>query len=293
MLENNPWFIRNNLLIVKKWNMNVNLLKEDVVIVPVWVKLYGVLVTAFSEDGLSAIATKLGIPLMLDSYNSDMCIQSWGRLSNARAMIKKIGSDVAKNLKNPSQAPKGVPVGPKLESKQVKQVYRPVSKKNNVNTNDSKKKDEEYRKVVRNLNPFDVLNSVENDIDLGTNKGASNLASKETNFSGSSFWNVGSSSISTTPIVEKIDKLEKLIIDEKITLADDVGKPMKYVDYLGDHDSEDEVEPVDNEMTSFLASDRFGYSTNSLLKQWRRTYENANSDYDQYNDDMYEGREIQ
>ncbi|GJZ08835.1 hypothetical protein Tco_0543118 [Tanacetum coccineum] len=193
MLENNPWFIRNNLLIMKKWNMNVNLLKEDVVNVPVWVKLHGVLVTAFSEDGLSSIATKL----------------------------------------------------------------------------------------------------VENDIDLGTNRGASNLASKETNFSGSSFWNVGSSSISTTPIVEKIDKLEKLIIDEKITLADDVGKPMKYVDYLGDHDSEDEVEPVDNEMTSFLASDRFGYGTNSLLKQCRGTYENANSDYDQYNDDMYEGREIQ
>ncbi|GJR60275.1 hypothetical protein Tco_1502437 [Tanacetum coccineum] len=214
MLENNPWFIRNNLLIMKKWNMNVNLLKEDVVNVPVWVKLHGVIMTAFSEDGLSSIATKLGIPLMLDSYNSDMCIQSWGRL-------------------------------------------------------------------------------IENDINLGTNKGASNLASKETNFSRSSFWNVGSSSISTTPIVEKIDKLEKLIIDEKITLADDVGKPMKYVDYLGDHDSEDEVEPVDNEMTSFLASDRFGYGTNSLLKQWRGTYENANSDYDQYNDDMYEGREIQ
>nr|GFB27594.1 hypothetical protein [Tanacetum cinerariifolium] len=38
---------------------DVNLLKENVGNVPVWVKLHGVLVTAFNEDGLSAIATKL------------------------------------------------------------------------------------------------------------------------------------------------------------------------------------------------------------------------------------------
>nr|GEV59324.1 hypothetical protein [Tanacetum cinerariifolium] len=37
----------------------------------VWVKLYGVLMTAFSEDGLSAIATKHGTSLTLDSYVSD------------------------------------------------------------------------------------------------------------------------------------------------------------------------------------------------------------------------------
>ncbi|GJV61846.1 putative ribonuclease H-like domain-containing protein [Tanacetum coccineum] len=56
--------------------------------VPVWVKLHGVPMTSFSKDGLSVIATKLGTPLMLDSYTSDMHIQSWGRLSYARAMIE-------------------------------------------------------------------------------------------------------------------------------------------------------------------------------------------------------------
>nr|GEZ60191.1 hypothetical protein [Tanacetum cinerariifolium] len=76
MLENGPWFIGNNPLILKKWHPDENVLKEDVSIVLVWVKLHGVLVTAFSEDGLSAIETKLGTPLMLDSYTSDMCMQS-------------------------------------------------------------------------------------------------------------------------------------------------------------------------------------------------------------------------
>ncbi|GJV90910.1 zinc finger, CCHC-type containing protein [Tanacetum coccineum] len=88
MLENGPWFIRNNLLILKKWHPNKNLLKEDVSTVPVWVKLHGVPVTAFSEDGLSAIATKLGTPLMLDSYTYDICMQSWGRSSYAKVMVE-------------------------------------------------------------------------------------------------------------------------------------------------------------------------------------------------------------
>ncbi|GJZ72252.1 nucleotide-diphospho-sugar transferase [Tanacetum coccineum] len=60
----------------------------DAMLENVWVKLHGVLVTAFSEDGLSAIATKLGTPLMLGSYTADMCMQSWGRSSYARAMIE-------------------------------------------------------------------------------------------------------------------------------------------------------------------------------------------------------------
>ncbi|GJU09874.1 hypothetical protein Tco_1132270 [Tanacetum coccineum] len=53
-----------------------------------WVKLHGVPITAFSEDGLSAIATKLGTPLMFDSYTSDMCMHSWDRSSYARATIE-------------------------------------------------------------------------------------------------------------------------------------------------------------------------------------------------------------
>ncbi|GKA88074.1 retrotransposon protein, putative, ty1-copia subclass, partial [Tanacetum coccineum] len=88
MVEYGPWSIWNNPLILKKWHSDVNLLKEDVSTILVWVKLYGVPVMAFSEDGLSAIATKIGTPLMLDSYTFDMCLQSWGRSSYARAMIE-------------------------------------------------------------------------------------------------------------------------------------------------------------------------------------------------------------
>ncbi|GKE42878.1 hypothetical protein Tco_1470162, partial [Tanacetum coccineum] len=68
MLENGLSFIQNHPLILKKWHSDENLLKEG--------------------DGLGAIATKLCTPLMLDSYTSDMCMQSWGRSSYARVMIE-------------------------------------------------------------------------------------------------------------------------------------------------------------------------------------------------------------
>nr|GEY09960.1 hypothetical protein [Tanacetum cinerariifolium] len=132
---------------------------EDVGNVPVWVKLHGVPVRVFTDDGLSVIATKLCTPLMLDSYTSDMCMQSLGLSSYARAMIelradvelkdtimveeypKNISSDEAKNLKKSSQVPRGVLVGPKLGLKPAKQVYRHVSKKPSANTSKNKKKD--------------------------------------------------------------------------------------------------------------------------------------------------------
>ncbi|GKC75608.1 hypothetical protein Tco_1126382 [Tanacetum coccineum] len=210
MLEIGPWFIRKDPLILKKWNPDVNLLKEDMGNVSVWVKLHGVPVTAFSEDGLSAIATKLGTPLILDSYTSDMCMYSWGSMS-------------------------GNPVG-------VRVVRCLVTSRRNVpriqawptaNTSDIKKKGVEP-----------------------TKEGATS--------SGSSLWNVETSNINTTPIVEKIGKLEQLIIDGKCTLFDDDGKPLKMVDYPGDHDSDDEKD----------------------------SYENGDYDEDPYDDDMYEGQDL-
>ncbi|GJR49217.1 putative RNA-directed DNA polymerase [Tanacetum coccineum] len=231
MLENGPWFIRNNPLILKKWNPDVNLLKEDVGNVPVWVKLHGVPVTAFREDGLSRsryaralievranVKLKDNIVVAMPKLVGEgfymcnvrveyewkpprcACCKVFGHVQDE--CPKNIDSDVVKNMKKPNQTPRGVPVTPKVGFKPAKQVYRQVS----------------------NSNPFNVLNSVENDVDLGTNGGTSNLASQKVNSSGSSFWNVKSNSTSTTLIIENINKMERLIIDGKVILVDYEGK---------------------------------------------------------------------
>nr|GEU75405.1 retrovirus-related Pol polyprotein from transposon TNT 1-94 [Tanacetum cinerariifolium] len=105
---------------------------------------------------------------------------------------------------------------------------------------------------------------VENNVELGTSGGTSNLASQEANSSGSLFWNMDASRPSTTPIIKKIDKIEKLIIDGKVTLVDDEGKHLEKVVSSGDYDTEDEVASVDNEMASFLAK-KDSYGIQSLL----------------------------
>ncbi|GJT62746.1 RNA-directed DNA polymerase, eukaryota, reverse transcriptase zinc-binding domain protein [Tanacetum coccineum] len=215
MLENGPWFIRSHPIILKKWDPNVNLLKEDVGNIPVWVKHHGVPVTAFSEDGLSVIATKLGTPIMLDSYTADMCLHSW------------VDNDVE------------------------------------LGTNEG---------------------------EMGTNEGTSNLDKNGANSSEYSFWNVENSSTSTTLIMDKIDKFKDLIIDRQAILVDETGNPLNKFEYPDDHDSEDEVASVDNDMARSLASKRTGFGTKILLEQWTDSYGNGDYDDDPYDDDMYEGQ---
>ncbi|GJU64832.1 retrovirus-related pol polyprotein from transposon TNT 1-94 [Tanacetum coccineum] len=60
VLEKGPWLIRKSPIIVNKWTASVSLKKGEVTKVPVWVKLYNVPILAYSEDGLSLIATQIG-----------------------------------------------------------------------------------------------------------------------------------------------------------------------------------------------------------------------------------------
>ncbi|GJU76622.1 zinc knuckle CX2CX4HX4C containing protein [Tanacetum coccineum] len=50
----------------------------------------------FSKDGLSLIATKIGKPIMLDSYTSSMCIDSWVRSNFVGCLIEVRADDVLK-----------------------------------------------------------------------------------------------------------------------------------------------------------------------------------------------------
>nr|GEX16279.1 hypothetical protein [Tanacetum cinerariifolium]GEZ56630.1 hypothetical protein [Tanacetum cinerariifolium] len=246
MLKNSPWFIRNNPLILKKWHLDANLLKEDVGTIPVWVKLHGVHVTAFNEDGLSGRSSyaramielradmelKNNIVVAMPKINGDgyytcnirvdyewkpstcVCCKVFGHVQEE--CPKNIGVGEPKNQKKTSETLKCIPVGQK---------------------------------------------------------------------------NVDTSSPSATPIIAKIDKIKKLIIDGKVTLVDDEGNFLEKVVYSGDYNSEDEVASVDNEMASFLAK-KDGYGTQSLLEQWNESYENDDYKYDPYDDDMYERQEI-
>nr|GEZ08703.1 hypothetical protein [Tanacetum cinerariifolium] len=233
---------------------------RDVGTVHVWVKLHGVLITTFSKDGLSAIATKLGTPLMLDSYTTDMCIKSWGRFSYARAMIEfSIRVELKDNIV--AAMPKIIGEGYYTSKICVEYEWKPprcacckifghvlkeCPKNLGVSVTKNLKKTSQTPKGI----------PVDNDVELDTNEGSTHLASQEENYSESLFWNAESSSPNTTPIMEKINKMENLIIDGKAILVYNEGKPLSKVD----EDSEDEVASVDNDVANFLARND-GYGT--------------------------------
>ncbi|GJS53739.1 copia protein [Tanacetum coccineum] len=152
MLENGPWLIRDNPLIMRKWHPNENLLKEDVSTIPYWFKLYGVLVTAFREDGLSAIATKLAIiEIRADLELKDNIVAAMPKITKEGYYTCNIR--VEYEWKPPRCA--------------CCKGFQLVSKNSTANTFGKKKNNSESTKDVSKSNPFEVLATVDNDVELG------------------------------------------------------------------------------------------------------------------------------
>nr|GEZ09736.1 hypothetical protein [Tanacetum cinerariifolium] len=169
MLENGPWFIRNNPLILKKWHPDENLVKEDgrssyarvMIELRADVELKDNIVVAMPK------ITKEG------HYTCNVCVEyEWKppRCSSCKVFghiyeecPKNTGVGEKKIVKKPSQTSRCVPVGPKMGFKPQKE-YRLVPKKPNASSSDNKKESVEPTIEVSNSNPFDVLNSVDNDV---------------------------------------------------------------------------------------------------------------------------------
>nr|GEV32403.1 hypothetical protein [Tanacetum cinerariifolium] len=217
----------NNLLILKKWHPDENLLKEDVSTIPVWVKLHGIHVTAFSDDGLSVISTKLVMPKITkeDHYKCNVRVEyEW---KPTRCLSCKVFRHIHE------ECPKNRGAGEKKTVRKPNQTSRGVQ--------------------VSNLNPFDVLNSVDNDVEFGTNEGTTNLVNNGATSSGSSFMNIDNDGefASNTPISEKINKIERKIYEGKLRLLDNDGNPLVP---MGIVESDSEVEVVFDETANLRIS---------------------------------------
>ncbi|GJW35917.1 putative reverse transcriptase domain-containing protein [Tanacetum coccineum] len=157
------------------------------------VKLYNVPVLAYSEDGLSLIATQIGKPIMLDAFTSFMCVESWGRISFARALIEILsylktqlgilrlllwkenddGFIEVKSRKKKKGANSRSFGGLRLNKPNSKVIWQQKkgtkggsnSASPSVSTNDSGKGNGGSKQDLNTSNPFDVLN-VEGD-DMG------------------------------------------------------------------------------------------------------------------------------
>ncbi|XP_028069052.1 uncharacterized protein LOC114271647 [Camellia sinensis] len=66
VLKRGPWYIGVFYLILKKWTRMMRLTKDKIQKVPVWVKFFNVPMEYWDSDGLSRIASAVGIPLFMD-----------------------------------------------------------------------------------------------------------------------------------------------------------------------------------------------------------------------------------
>ncbi|GKA49682.1 hypothetical protein Tco_0742755, partial [Tanacetum coccineum] len=83
-----------------------------------------------------------------------------------------------------------------------------------------------------------------------------------------------------------------LLTSRQAILVDKAGNPLKKVEFPSEYDSENEVAFVDNDMACSMTYERVGFSTQSLLEQWRDSYGNGGYDEDPSDDDMYEDQDL-
>ncbi|GKB03121.1 zinc finger, CCHC-type containing protein, partial [Tanacetum coccineum] len=259
VLRDSPWMIREVHIFLNKWSPSLSLLKENLSRVPAWVKFRDVSLVAYTSDGLSLIATK----------SCDNLVMAMPNLEGTGYTKETIR--VEYEWKPPRC--KGGSSGVKDEA------FVEVKKKKSGGNNGGNKN---FKPV--SLKPKPQCRPKAKQSTEGVNQKMTISVGKK-NVSTSEGQN-------STPLVEKINMFEKQLLEGECVLVDDDGKPLKKANYSDDQDSEDEIESVDNEMASYLASksSRVEYGTKSLLEQWRETY--VNDDYNPYDNDMYEGQDI-
>ncbi|GKC58901.1 RNA-directed DNA polymerase, eukaryota, reverse transcriptase zinc-binding domain protein [Tanacetum coccineum] len=65
--------------------------------VPIWVKMVDVPLEAWSIEGISALASSLGKPLIMDTMTANMCHNGMGRLEFARVLVEACADKEFKN----------------------------------------------------------------------------------------------------------------------------------------------------------------------------------------------------
>nr|GEW95286.1 hypothetical protein [Tanacetum cinerariifolium] len=278
VLRDGTWMIRGVPIFLNKWSPFVSLLKEDLSCVPVWVKFHDVLLVAYTPDELSLTATKIGNPLMLDSYTNFMCFESYGRSDYTRILIE---INDCKGFSSNLVMVASIYDGPSYMKKTIHVEYEWKSPRYSMCLIFGHLVDDCPKAPKR------VVNKV--DKGIGRSFGADDegfTEVKKKNSSGVSpkmVLSVGKKNVSTLGNSSKMSSKpidvtsgNENIVNEDMdsgnkasTPDDDDGNPLKMVEYLGDHDSEDEVATIDNKMASFFGFKTVwvGYDTNSLMEQ--------------------------
>ncbi|GKV19260.1 hypothetical protein SLEP1_g29545 [Rubroshorea leprosula] len=71
ILNSGLWHVAFKTLVMRRWELNYEVIKQDPKRVPIWVKLWKVPMEFLSMEGLSYIANAIGVPLALDKATEE------------------------------------------------------------------------------------------------------------------------------------------------------------------------------------------------------------------------------
>ncbi|KAH0685695.1 hypothetical protein KY290_017216 [Solanum tuberosum] len=78
-----PYYVNNQPLILYQWELDFELDKEELSIVPLWVKFPGLPVSYWSVEALSKVVSAVGRPIHTDMFTANA-----ERISYARILIE-------------------------------------------------------------------------------------------------------------------------------------------------------------------------------------------------------------
>ncbi|GJR07801.1 zinc knuckle CX2CX4HX4C containing protein [Tanacetum coccineum] len=220
--------------------------------VPIWVKLHDISIVAFTTDGLSAMATKLGNLIMLDSYTSSMYDREvlysmrvkyeWKPPRCCMCMI--FGHDM-------------------LHPKRV--VGKPMNdgfRKDKGKGQTSRADDECFIEVKKKKSGGN--NGCTKNFAVSVKPKTQYRPKAKQSFKGRE-----------TP-QKRLLLLVRIRLRHQVTIKNDDGKPLENIDYLSDLGNNDEVKPIDNVMATFLASKSMGGEKGALPRNDKSPYFRAN-----------------
>ncbi|GJS12272.1 RNA-directed DNA polymerase, eukaryota, reverse transcriptase zinc-binding domain protein [Tanacetum coccineum] len=159
----------------------------DPEVIPLWIKLYNVSLEAWSNKGISALASSLGKPVIMDQTTIKMCNEGVGRIGtkeekrqgdngNVKQNVRKEKGDLGQSFRNDNakrrdnRKDKQEVKNGGLKEKSVNMEYRPIFKEymNLVNNDESERNmnlvNNESRlvdAVRRSVNKYAIFASVE------------------------------------------------------------------------------------------------------------------------------------
>lgn len=88
IVNNGPWMVSKKPFYVQKWDINMSMDKNEPEEVPLWVRICNVPLEAWSVKGISALASRIGKPIIMDSVTAAMCKMGTGRVGFARVLVE-------------------------------------------------------------------------------------------------------------------------------------------------------------------------------------------------------------